>query len=84
MTAPDTVVDLPSLQIWLHQSLGWIDVTDRLPRHPQLHVDASDIHLDGGVLPVGEHEVRLMFHDMKGRAVDVTETNRILQDDAPI
>lgn len=84
VTTPDTTVDLTSLHIWWHRALGWMDVTDRLRSHPQVHVSLSGIHLDAGVLPAGAHEVRLIFHDMKGRILDATETIRILEARAPI
>jgi hypothetical protein len=84
VTAPDTAVDLSSLHIWVRKTLGWIDVTDRLRTNPQVHVNVWGIHLDGGVLPVGEHQVRLAFHDMKGRAADATQTIRILRTGSPI
>ncbi len=63
----------------VHRALGWVDVTDRLMTHPQVHLNGSGIHFDGGALPVGERRIRLSFHNTKGRAVDVTETIRILQ-----
>lgn len=78
VTTPDTTVNLASLHIWLHRALGWIDVTDRLRSHPRVHVNGSGIHLDGGVLPAGAHEVRLIFQDLKGRTLDATETIHIL------
>ena len=79
VTAPGTSVDLASLRIWVHQFSGWVDVTDMLLRHPGVRVGRSGIHLDGGVLPAGQHEVRLSFHDTKGQAVDETKTIRIAQ-----
>jgi hypothetical protein len=77
VTAPDAAVDLPSLRVWVHKLIGWIDVTDQLLTHPHVHVDKAGIHLDGGVLPAGDHEVRLSFHDLKGRVVDAMGTIRI-------
>ena|SRR5579863_5598096 len=79
VTASDTSVDLRSLHVWVHKMIGWIDVTERLLSHPQVHIGGWGIHLDAGVLPAGEHLVRLSFHDMKGRAVDAIETIRIAQ-----
>jgi len=57
----------------------WIDVTDMLLRHPRVRIGGWGIHLDGGVLPVGAHQVRLSFRDTKGRAVEATETIQIMQ-----
>jgi hypothetical protein len=79
VTTPDTAVDLTSLHIWVHQMVGWVEVTERLLRLPQVHVSGWGIHLEGGVLPPGEHEVRLSFQDLKGRVVDATRTIRILR-----
>lgn len=79
VTASDASVDLSSLRVWVHQFSGWVDVTDMLLRHPQVRVGGSGIHFEGGVLPAGEHQVRVSFHDLKGRAVDETRTIRIAQ-----
>jgi hypothetical protein len=79
VTAPDAAVDLTSLHVWVRKLPGWIEVTDSLLRHPQVHVNESGIHFDAGVLPVGDHEVRLSFHDMKGRILDATGTIRLLR-----
>lgn len=77
VTEAGTQVDLGSLHVWVHKFIGWIDVTERLLRHPQVRYGVWGIHLDGGVLPAGEHLVRLSLHDMKGRAVEAIETIRI-------
>jgi hypothetical protein len=77
VTAPDTKVDLGSLHVWVHKFVGWVDVTQRLLSHPQVRVGVWGIHLDGGVLPVGEHLVRVSFQDMRGRAVDAIRSIRI-------
>ena len=79
VTAPDTSVDLTSLHVWVHKLTGWIDVTNSLLSHPQVHVSGLGIHLDAGVLPAGEHQVRLSFHDLKGRVLDATEIIRLLR-----
>lgn len=79
VTAPDTPVDIGSLHIWVHKFVGWVDITDRLLRHPQVHVSSWGIHLEGGVVPAGEHLVRLALHDVKGRIAETTETIRIVQ-----
>ena len=79
VTAPDTSVDLGSLHIWVHKFLGWIDVTNRLAHHPRAYVGGWGIHLDAGVLPAGEHQIRVAFHDMQGRAVEAIETIRIAE-----
>jgi hypothetical protein len=78
VTAPDTTVDLSSLHVWVHKLIGWVEVTDQLLTHPQVRINRWGIHIDGGVLPVGDHQVRLSFHDMKGRVLDATETIRII------
>jgi hypothetical protein len=77
VTAPDAAVDLASLHIWVHRFIGWVDVTDRLMTHPHVRVSGWGIHFDGGVLAAGEHQVRLLFHDMKGRVAEATEIIRI-------
>ncbi len=77
VTAPDTPVDLSSLHVWIHKFIGWVDVTDRLRQHPNVRVSGWGIHLDGGILPVGEHLVRVSFRDMKGRIAEATQTIRI-------
>ena len=77
VTAPDAAVDLASLHIWVHKFIGWVDVTERLMTHPHVRVSGWGIHFDGGVLPAGEHQVRLLFHDMKGRVAEATEIIRI-------
>ena len=77
VTAADTQVDLGSLHVWVHKFIGWIDVTQRLLQHPQVRVGVWGIHLDGGVLPAGEHLVRLSLQDMKGRATEAIRTIRI-------
>ncbi len=77
VTAPDAAVDLASLRVWVRQFNGWLDVTDMLLRTPGAQVGGWGIHLDGGLLPAGEHEVRVSFRDMKGRAVEETKTIRI-------
>jgi hypothetical protein len=84
VTAPDTAVDLSSLHVWVHKFIGWVEVTQGLLTHPHVQVHRWGIHLEGGVLPAGEHEVRVSFHDLKGRVVDATETIRILQARSPI
>lgn len=77
VTEADRQVDLGSLHVWVHRFVGWIDVTQRLLRHPLLRVGVWGIHLDGGVLPAGEHLVRLSLQDMKGRVVEAIQTIRI-------
>lgn len=77
VTEADTQVDLGSLHVWVHRFVGWIDVTQRLLRHPRVRVGVWGIHLDGGVLPAGEHLVRLSLQDMKERAVEAIQTIRI-------
>lgn len=79
VTASDASVDLSSLRVWVHQFNGWLDVTDMLLRHPQVRVGGWGIHFEGGVLPAGEHQVRVSFHDLKGRTADETRTIRIAQ-----
>lgn len=79
VTEADTQVDLGSLHVWVHKFIGWIDVTERLLKHPQVRVGIWGIHLNGGVLPAGEHLVRLSLHDMKGRAVEAIQTIRIAE-----
>lgn len=83
VTAPDATVDLASLHIWVHRFTGWVDVTDRLMAHPHVRVSGWGIHFDGGVLPAGEHQVRLLFHDMKGRVAEATEIIRIAAGGGP-
>lgn len=77
VTEADTHVDLGSLHVWAHKFVGRIDVTQRLLQHPRARVGVWGIHLDGGVLPAGEHLVRLSLHDMNGRAVEAIQTIRI-------
>ena len=77
VTAPDAAVDLASLRIWVLHSDGWVDMTGLLLRWPGVRVGGWGIHIDGGLLPAGEHQVRVSFHDVKGRAVDETKTIRI-------
>ena len=80
VTAPDTSVDLASLHVWVHTPLfGWVDATSRLLSQPQVYINPHGMHLDGGMLPPGEHRVRISFRDHRGRTVDATETIRILR-----
>jgi hypothetical protein len=50
-----------------------------LRRLPGASVGGWGIHLDGGILPAGEHQIRVAFHALKGRAIEVIETIRITQ-----
>jgi hypothetical protein len=84
VTAPDTSVDLASLHVWVHTLLGWVDATNRLLSRPGVHVTAHSIHLDGGVLPAGKHQVRISFHDQRGQIVEATGTILILRSPATI
>ena len=79
VTEAGTQVDLGSVHVWVHKFIGWIDVTERLLRHPQVRFGVWGIHLEGGVLPAGEHLVRLSLHDMKGRAAEAIQTIRIAE-----
>ncbi len=79
VTEADTQVDLGSLHVWVHKFIGWIGVTERLLQHPQVRFGVWGIHLEGGVLPAGEHLVRLSLHDMKGRAAEAIQTIRIAE-----
>src|SRR5579859_6861730 len=73
VTEADTQVDLGTLHVRAHKFVGWIDITQRLLEHPRARVGVWGIHLDGGVLPAGQHLVRLSLHDMKGRAVEAIQ-----------
>ena len=78
VTEADTSVDLGSLRIWVHKFFGWVDVTGRLLRSPKAQIGLWGVHLDGGLLPAGEHEIRVAFRDTKGRLFDATQTFRII------
>ena len=78
VTDPDTSVDLGSLRIWVRKFFGWVDVTGRLLRSPKAQIGLWGVHLEGGLLPAGEHEIRVAFRDTKGRLFDATETFRII------
>ena len=78
VTDPDTSVDLGSLRIWVRKFFGWVDVTGRLLHSPKAQIGLWGVHLEGGLLPAGEHEVRVAFRDTKGRLFDATETFRII------
>ena len=78
LTGADTSVDLGSLRIWVHKFFGWVDVTGRLLRSPKAQIGLWGVHLEGGLLPAGEHEIRVAFRDTKGRLFDATETIRIV------
>lgn len=78
LTEADTSVDLGSLRIWVHKFFGWVDVTGRLLRSPKAQIGLWGVHLEGGLLPAGEHEIRVAFRDTKGRLFDATERIRII------
>lgn len=78
VTEQDAPVDLGSLRIWVRRFIGWVDITGRLQHSPKAHIGLSGVHLEGGLLPAGEHVIRVAFHDTKGRLFDTTETIRIM------
>lgn len=78
VTEQDTSVDLDSLRIWVRKFIGWVDITGRLQRSPKAQIGLWGVHLDGGLLPAGEHVIRVAFRDTKGRLFDATETIRIV------
>lgn len=77
VTEADTSVDLGSLRIWVHKFFGWVDITGRLQHSPKAQIGLWGVHLEGGLLPAGEHVIRVAFRDTKGRLFDATETIRI-------
>jgi hypothetical protein len=78
-TASDTSVDLSSVRVWVHKFFGWIDTTNKLRSDVRVHISALGIHLDSGMLPAGEYEVRVSVRDMKGRLVEATGIVRVLR-----